>query len=98
MEDKDLIGKEFDFFRYQSVAHLSWYDELERYIGSRCEVLDVPDILGRFVRAQVYPTIGKKFEKHFPKEAVIEQIEKKERENMSIEDILSEVKQLTSQI
>ena len=98
MEDKDLIGKEFEFFRYQSVAHLSWYDDLEKYIGSRCKVLEVRNIAGQFVRAQVYPTIGKKFQKHFPKEAVIEQIEKKERENMSVEDILSELKQLTSQI
>lgn len=97
MEDKDLIGKEFDFFKYESVAHLSWYNELEKYTGSRCKVLDVNDTFG-FVRAQVYPTIGKQYQKHFPKELVIEQIEKKERENMSIEDILSELKQLTSQI
>lgn len=98
MEDKDLIGKEFDFFRYQSVAHLSWHDELEKYIGSRCKVLDAHNTIGRFIIAQVYPTIGKKFQKHFPTDQVIEQIEKKERENMSVEDILSELKQLTSQI
>lgn len=98
MEDKDLIGKEFDFFRHQSVPHLKWHNSLEKYIGSRCKLLDVHGTLRQFVRVQVYPTIGKKFQKHFPKELVIEQIEKKERENMSIEDILSEVKQLTSQI
>lgn len=98
MEDKDLIGKEFDFFKYKSVSHLTWYNSLEKYIGTRCKVLDVHDKYGQFVRVQVYPTIGKKFQKHFSKELVIEQIEKKERENMSVEDILSELKQLTSQI
>lgn len=99
MEDKDLIGKEFDFFRYQSVAHLTWYNSLEKYIGLRCKVLSVnPGYNKQFVRCKVYPSIGKTFIKHFPKELVIDQIEKKERENMSVEDILSELKQLTSQI
>lgn len=98
MEDKDLIGKEFDFFKYQSVAHLKWHNSLEKYIGSRCKLLDVHGTLRQFVRVQIYPAIGKKFQKYFPTDQVIEQIEKKERENMSVEDILSELKQLTSQI
>lgn len=98
MEDKDLIGKEFEFFGYKDVPNLVWINDFEKYIGSRCKVLGVHDDYRQFVRAQVYPTIGKKFQKHFPIEAVIERIEKKERENMSVEDILSELKQLTSQI
>lgn len=97
MEDKDLIGKEFDFFRYKDGPNLVWINDFEKYIGTRCKVI-AADKYGKFVRVQVYPTIGKNFQKHFPKEAAIEQIEKKERENMSVEDILSELKQLTSQI
>ena len=94
-----MIGKEFDFFKYQSSQNLGWYDNLEKYIGSKCKVLGVLNLSGQqLVRVQVYPTIGKQFQKYLQKEEVIEQIEKKERENMSIKDILSEIKQLTSQI
>lgn len=98
MEDKDLIGKEFEFFKYESVKHLEWLSNLEKNIGSRCKVLGVNTTFKQFIRAEVYPPIGKMFIKHFPKELVIEQIEKKERENMSIDDILSELKQLISRI
>lgn len=99
MEDGDVINKEFEFFKYESVNHLPWEDNLEKYIGLRCKVLIVnPGYNKQFVRCKVYPSIGKTFIKHFPKELVIDQIEKKERENMSIDDILSEMKQLTSKI
>ena len=94
-----MIGKEFDFFKYQSSQNLGWYDNLEKYIGSKCKVLGVHNLSGQqLVRVQVYPTIGKKFAKHFHTEQIKEQIEKNKRDSMSIEDILSEVKQLTSQI
>lgn len=98
MKDEELIDKEFEFFKYETVKHLTWEDNFEKYIGIRCKVLSVNSSYEQFVRCQVYPTIGTIFYKHFPKELVIEQIEKKERENMSIDDILSEMKQLTSQI
>ena len=98
MKDEELIDKEFEFFKYESVNHLTWEDSFEKYIGVRCKVLSVNPVNKQFVRCQVYPSIGTIFYKHFPKELVIEQIEKKERENMSIDDILSEMKQLTSKI
>jgi len=98
MKDEELIDKEFESFEYETVKHLTWEDNFEKYIGLRCKVLSVNPAHKQFVRCQVYPFIGKMFIKHFPKELVIEQIEKKERENMSIDDILSEMKQLTSRI
>jgi hypothetical protein len=98
MKDEDLIDKEFEFFKYESVKHLVWSDDIEKYIGIRCKVLSVNPAHKQFVRCKVYPYIGKMFIKHFPKELIIDQIEKKERENMSIDDILSEMKQLTSKI
>jgi hypothetical protein len=98
MKDEDLIDKEFDFFKYESVKHLQWLNHLEKYIGVRCKVLSVNPVHKQFVRCQVYPAIGKSFQKHFPKKLAIEQIEKKQRENMSIDDILIEIKQLISQI
>jgi hypothetical protein len=98
MKDEELIDKEFEFFKYKTVNHLTWEDNLEKYIGLRCKVLNVNTAFSQFARCKVYPSIGKTFIKHFPKELVIEQIEKKERENMSIDDILSEMKQLTSKI
>ena len=98
MKDEELIDKEFEFFKYETVNHLTWEDNLEKYIGIRCKVIRVNPSYEQFVRCKVYPSIGKMFIKHFPKELVIDQIEKKERENMSIDDILSEIKQLTSKI
>lgn len=99
MKDEDLIDKEFEFFKYETVRYLTWEDNLEKYIGIRCKMLSVnPGYNKQFVRCKVYPSIGKTFIKHFPKKLVIDQIEKKERENMSIDDILSEIKQLTSRI
>ena len=98
MKDENLIDKEFEFFKYESFKQLQWLDHFKKYIGVRCKVLSVNPVNKQFVRCQVYPTIGTIFYKHFPKELVIEQIEKKERENMSIDDILSEMKQLTSRI
>jgi hypothetical protein len=99
METQDIIGKEFEFFRYSDLPHLKWGEEYSEWIGSKCVVvLRIHDRYPEATLAEVYPTIGKKFPKHFPTEQIKEQIEKNKRENMSIDDILSEVKQLTSQI
>ena len=48
--------------------------------------------------AEVYPTIGTKFTKHFPTDQIIEQLEKVEYENKSVDDILNDMKQLISTI
>lgn len=98
MEDKDLIGKEFEFFEFKDVPNLKWSEDYAKYIGTKCIAVHKHLRYPHATLAEVYPTIGKKFTKHFPTDQIIEQIEKKERENMSVEDILSEVKQLTSQI
>lgn len=98
MKDEELINKEFEFFKYESFKQLQWLEHFKKYIGLRCKVLNVNPVNKEFVQCQVYQSIGKTFYKHFPKKLVIEQIEKKERENMSIDDILSEMKQLTSRI
>lgn len=95
MEDKDLIGKEFEFFKYESVPHLSWDDKYAKYIGCKSVVQSRHSNYPQFVLSEVYPPIGKKFPKHFPTDQLKEQIK---RESMSVEDILSELKQLTSQI
>ena len=98
MEDKDLIGKEFEFFKYEDVPNLKWDDEYDKYIGAKCTAIREHFRYPHATLADVYPTIGKRFTKHFPTEQIKEQIEKNKRDSMSIEDILSEVKQLTSQI
>ena len=98
MEDKDLIGKEFEFFEFKDVPNLKWSEEYAKWIGAKCVVVRKHMRHPHATLAEVYPTIGKKFAKHFPTDQIIEQIEKNKRDSMSIEDILSEVKQLTSQI
>jgi hypothetical protein len=98
METKDIIGQEFEFFHYDDVPNLKWDDAYAKYIGSKCVAIREHMRHPHVTLAEVYPTIGKKLAKHFPTEQIKEQIEKNKRENMSIDDILSEVKQLTSQI
>jgi hypothetical protein len=98
MEPRDIIGKEFEFFEYYDVPNLKWDEDYAKWIGTRCVAIREHMRYSHATLAEVYPTIGKKFTKHFPTEQIKEQIEKNKRENMSIEDILSEVKQLTSQI
>ena len=48
--------------------------------------------------AEVYPTIGKKFAKHFPTEQIKEQLEKAEYDSKSTEELLNDMKQLISRI
>jgi hypothetical protein len=98
METKDIIGKEFEFFEYYDVPNLKWDAYYDKYIGSKCIAVREHFRHPHATLVEVHPTIGKKFAKHFPTEQIKEQIEKNKRENMSIDDILSEVKQLTSQI
>ena len=98
METQDIIGQEFEFFEYYDVPHLKWDPYHAKWIGSKCIVIHPQSRYPEATLVEVYPTIGKKFAKHFPTEQIKEQIEKNKRENMSIDDILSEVKQLTSQI
>jgi hypothetical protein len=98
MEPQDIIGKEFEFFRYKDVPNLKWDEDYAKWIGSKCIAVREHFRHPHATLVEVYPTIGKKFTKHFPTEQIKEQIEKNKRENMSIDDILSEVKQLTSQI
>lgn len=98
MEDKDIIGKEFKFFKYEGVPNLNWDEEYSKWVGAKCVVIRQHMLYPHATMVEVYPTIGNKFTKHFPTEQIKEQIEKNKRDSMSIEDILSEVKQLTSKI
>lgn len=98
MEDKDLIGKEFEFFRYESVPNLKWDEEYAKYIGAKCIVVRQHMRHPHATLADVYPTIGKKLTKHFPTEQIKEQLEKAEYDNKSTEELLNEMKQLISRI
>jgi hypothetical protein len=98
METQDIIGKEFEFFRYNDVPHLKWGDEYSKWIGSRCVVLSLHDRHPHAALAEVYPPIGMKFTKHFPTEQIKEQLEKIELENKSTEELLNDMKQLISRL
>jgi len=94
MEDKDIIGKEFEFFKYKDVPNLRWDDEYIKHIGAKCIVVRQHMRHPHATLADVYPTIGKKFTKHFPTEQIKEQLEKAEYDNKSTEELLNEMKQL----
>lgn len=98
METKDIIGKEFEFFRYQSVPNLKWDEDYAKYIGAKCVVVRPHALHSHATLTDVYPTIGKKFTKHFPTEQIKEQIEKAEYDSKSTEELLNDMKQLISRI
>jgi len=98
METKDIIGKEFEFFRYQSIPNLKWDDVYDKYIGAKCIAIREHFRYPHATLTDVYPTIGKKFTKHFPTEQIKEQIEKAEYDGKSTEELLNEMKQLVSRI
>lgn len=98
METKDIIGKEFEFFEYKDVPHLKWDEEYAKWVGAKCVVVRPHARYPEATAVEVYPTIGKKFTKHFPTEQIKEQLEKAEYDNKSTEEILNEMKQLISRI
>jgi hypothetical protein len=98
METKDIIGKEFEFFEYKDVPHLKWDEDYAKWLGSKCVVIHPHSRYPEATMVDVYPTIGKKFTKHFPTEQIKEQLEKAEYDNKSTEELLNDMKQLISRI
>ena len=98
METKDIIGKEFEFFEYKDVPNLKWSEEYAKWIGAKCVVVRPHARHSHATLAEVYPTIGKKFAKHFPTEQIKEQLEKAEYDSKSTEELLNDMKQLISRI
>lgn len=95
-ETLDIIGREFDFFKFEAVKMLSWNSSHDKFIGSKAKILSVHSTHKQFVLTEVYPDNDKKFTKHFPVQLLIDKF--KEEDNLTIDDLVNKIKQLTSQI
>jgi len=96
IETSAIIGREFDFFKFKSVNMLNWDNKHDKFIGSNAKILSAHSQHKQFVLTEVYPTNGKKFTKHFPVQLLIDKF--KEEDNLTVDDLLNKIKQLTSRI
>ena len=98
MEAKDIIGKEFTCFEFQSDAHLN-YDEKSGFLGLTAVVKNIHSMHPQYARVMLTDKDGNTRTPHYPTAMIKEQLEAKEKEeNQSIDDILIEMKQLISRI
>jgi hypothetical protein len=99
MERKDIIGKEFTCFEFESDGTLS-YGEQKNYIGLTGIVKEINASYPKYARVMITDRSGRKLEPHYPTDMILEQLKKlqEEEENKSVDDILNEMKQLIYRI
>lgn len=101
MEDKDIIGKEFTVFKFDTWKQVSWYDSEDKYIGTTGVVLNVHEKYPEYVNVEIRSEYGSRLtSKHFPTHLIKEYFEaiQREEENKTVDDLLIEMKQLISRI
>jgi hypothetical protein len=101
MKDEDIIGKEFSVFRYDRYRSISWDHRHDKYIGDTAVVLNLHSTWPEYALAEIITQKDGKIPKHFPTHLIREQLEQKEKEeeeNTSVEDLLVTMKQLISRI
>jgi len=98
METKDIIGKEFTCFEFQSDDHLN-YDEKSGFLGLTAVVKNIHSIHPQYARVTLTDKEGNTRTPHYPTAMIQKQLEELEKEEtQSIDDILNEMKQLISRI
>jgi hypothetical protein len=98
MEPKDIIGKEFTCFKFESDNNLSYTDHYDSILGKTATVVNINSSYPQYANVKITTSIGKRTECHFPTQMIIEQIELTEYENKSVEELLNDMKQLISTI
>jgi hypothetical protein len=98
METKDIIGKEIECFEFKSQNLLSYSNQHKQLFGQKAIVLNINESFPQFALIEITLPIGKKESHHYPTAGIIEQLETKELENLTIEEILNTMKMLTSKI
>ena len=98
MEAKDIIGKEIECFEFKSENLLSYSNQHKQLCGKKAIVLNINESYPQFALVEITLPIGKKETSHYPTAGIIEQLEAKELENLSIDDLLNTMKMLTSKI
>ena len=98
MEAKDIIGKEIECFEFKSENLLSYSNQHKQLCGKKAIVLNINESYPQFTLVEMTLPIGKKESNHYPTAGIIEQLEIKELENLTIDDLLNTMKMLTSKI
>ncbi len=98
MEAKDIVGKEIECFEFKSQKLLSYSNQHKQLCGKKAIVLNINEYNSQFALVEITLKIGKKEKLHYPTADIIEQLEAKELENLTIDDLLNTMKMLTSKI
>jgi long-subunit fatty acid transport protein len=101
MEPKDIIGKEFTCFKFKSDSNLSYTPNYDTILGKTATVVNINSSYPQYANVKITTSIGKRTECHFPTKMIIEQLEQLEKveyENKSVEELLNDMKQLISTI
>jgi hypothetical protein len=96
MKPKDLIGKEFTCFEFKPTDKIVTFDKTyQDCVGKTAIVKRLNNVFPHYTEVIVRVSIGKLIHRHYPTQMIIDQIE---YENKSVEELLNDMKQLTSQI
>jgi hypothetical protein len=98
MEDKDIIGKTFTAFKFNSTIGLHYSSQYKESFGKKAKVIHLHHNLPyAYCSIKISPTT--EIQNFYPIKMIKEQFEGIEKEqNQSIDDILNEIKQLTSKL
>lgn len=96
MEPKDIIGKEFTCFKFEPIDKLISFDaRYQRLVGRTAIVKEINSSHPQYAYVKIISHIGQSEQVHYPTQMIMDQLE---YENKSVEEILNEMKQLTSRI
>jgi len=92
----DIIGKEFTCFKFEPIDNLILYDSrYQRLVGRTAVVTEINSSHPQYAYVKIISPVGKSEHVHYPTQMIIDQIE---YGNKSIEELLNEIKYLTSQL
>jgi len=92
----DIIGKEFTCFKFEPIDNLILYDsKYQRLVGRTAVVIEINSSHPQYAYVKIISHVGKSEHVHYPTQMIIDQIE---YGNKSIEELLNEIKYLTSQL
>lgn len=99
MEDKDVVGKIFNAFKFDDTHFPLRYNyQYEESFGKKAIVLNLHSSLP-YANCSIKISSTTKIENYYPIQMIKDQLEEnKKEEAMSIEDIIIKMKQLTSKL
>lgn len=94
METKDIIGKEIECFKFYTSKMLTYNHD--KYLGKKGIVLNINGAYPQFAEVKVDTENGKTVNVHYPTDDILKQLN--EEEELTIDDILNNIKNLTKEL